>query len=80
MLNILGRKSDLVALQLNLADLSVFGHRHERAVIHIADRFPRKIRGNDAVNQQNDEDHDDIVKDQWLLWAFDFLHAGFLLE
>ena len=50
-------EDDLILLDLNLSDFSVFGHRHEGTVVHILYSFPRNIWGNEAVEYKDCENH-----------------------
>ena len=73
-------KHDLIPLDLNLSDLSLFGHGHKGAVVHILYGFSGKIRDDKAVENQDRQEHCRIKIDQRLFRAFHFLHTGFLLK
>ena len=68
-------KQDLVAFDLHLADLALFGHGHKGAVIHLLDLPFGDERQDEGVKDHQHQQHDGIVVNQRFLWGFYFFHG-----
>ena len=70
-------KDDLIALNLDLANLLILRHGHERSVIHFCDRLLRDSRRDQRIEQEKQQQYDqvEICKRQFRL--FYFFHSEF---
>ena len=71
-------KQDLVFLDLHLADLLLFGHRHKGAVVHFLNLLLRNHRKSKEIDQHQHQQRNAVIVDQRLFGAFYFFHAWFL--
>ena len=73
---ILIRKDDLVALDLNLTDLALLRHGHERAVIDLLHLLLRDIRHRKRVEKHQHKHHDQVIICQILFWFLHLMHGA----
>ena len=71
---VLVREQDHVAAHFDLADLAVFRHGHEGAVVHLFDLLLGHGRDHEHVEQQHQDQHDDIEDQNGSFRLFDFVH------
>ncbi len=68
-------EDNLVVLDVHLADVVVVGHGHKGAVIHLLHPALNQHGHGQEIEQQQQDEHDDVVEGQRLLWGFDFFHG-----
>ena len=72
-------EEDLILLDVDLADLFLFGHPDERAVIHLVDLRAHDPRLGQQVEEHQHEHGDHVIINQRLSGIFDFVHGSFPL-
>ena len=71
-------KQDLVAFDLHLADLALFGHGHKGAVVHFLDLLPGDKRHDKGIEHHKNQQDNAVIVNKRFLWGFDFFHGQFL--
>ena len=71
-------EKDLVAFDLHLADLALFGHGHKGAVVHFLDLLPGQKRQDKGIEHHKNQQDDAVIVNKRFLWGFDFFHGQFL--
>ena len=71
---VLAREQNAVVLDLDLVDLLVFGHGHERAVVHVFDARLLEQWRDKQVHEEQNQHHDRVVIDQRFFRSLDFIH------
>ena len=70
-------KDDLIALNLDLADLLILRHGHERSVIHFGDRLLRNSRRDQRIEQEKQQQNNQVEICQRQFRLFYFFHNEF---
>ena len=73
---VLVRKQDPGVLHLYRADVLLVDHVHEGAVVHLRHLLPGEERGDQGVEQQNDQQNDAVVVEEGFLGRLDFFHGA----
>ena len=71
-------EKDLVAFDLHLADLALFGHGHKGAVVHFLDLLPGDKRHDKGIEHHKNQQDNAVIVNKRFLWGFDFFHGQFL--
>ena len=73
-------EDDLIALDLDFADLLILRHGHERSVVYFADRLLRNSRCDQRIEQEKQQQYDQVEICQRHFRLFYFFHSEFLSD
>ena len=67
-------EDDLVGLDVHLADVSLLGHGHKGAVVHLLDLPLQDPGHHQPVEQHHHQQDNEIIGDDGFFWFFDLVH------